>query len=79
MFWRRFIEVKKMSETELLERVTDLEVKFSFLEEHVAQQDREILKLHILLEKQTQELERWRAENIGDNMVVRGDEPPPHY
>ncbi len=68
-----------MIPTELAVRITDLEVKFSFVEEHVAQQDREILKLRTQVEKQTEELERLRAENNGDGITIRGDERPPHY
>ncbi len=64
---------------ELPDRVTDLEMKFSFLEEHVAQQDREILKFRTLLEKQTAEVERLRDAVGGDGLTVRGDERPPHY
>ena len=63
---------------ELADRLTDLEVKFSFLEEHVTQQDREILKLRSHVEKQTEELDRLKAENDGDSSI-RGDEKPPHY
>ena len=61
------------------ERLTDLEVKFAFLEEHIVQQDREILALRGLLEKQTSELEKIRAEHIGEGMNVRDEERPPHY
>lgn len=68
-----------MLENELIARITDLEIKFSFIEEHVAQQDREILKLRTLLEKQTEELERLRGENGAEGMNIRGDERPPHY
>jgi uncharacterized coiled-coil protein SlyX len=64
---------------ELDARITDLEVKFSFVEEHVAQQDREILKLRTQIEKQAEELERLRSENNGDGLSVRGEEKPPHY
>lgn len=60
-------------------RLTDLEVKFAFLEEHVAQQDREIHQLRLRLEKQTVELGKLRDEHVGDGMNVREDERPPHY
>lgn len=60
-------------------RLTDLEIKFSFLEEHIAQQDREILKLRTLAEKLAGEIERLREVNGGDGPVIRGDERPPHY
>lgn len=61
------------------ERLTDLEVKFAFIEEHIVQQDREILALRTLLEKQTAELEKIRAEHIEAGMNVREEERPPHY
>lgn len=60
-------------------RLTDLEVKFAFLEEHIVQQDREIHALRLLLEKQTAELGKLREEHLGDGMNVREDERPPHY
>ena len=68
-----------MNETEAQSRITDLEMKFSFLEEHVTQQDREILKLRSQIDKLVEETERLRAENGGDGIFVRGDERPPHY
>lgn len=60
-------------------RLTDLEVKFAFLEEHILQQDREILHLRALLEKQTAGLAHLRAELGADGLRVRDDERPPHY
>ncbi|HEX8373260.1 MAG TPA: SlyX family protein [Chthoniobacterales bacterium] len=68
-----------MSDTQLPGRVTDLEVKFSFLEEHVVQQDREIMKLRTQVEKQAAEIERLRADTEGEGISIRGDERPPHY
>lgn len=61
------------------DRLTDLEVKFAFLEEHIVQQDREILALSTLLKKQTAELEKFRAEHFGEGLNVRDEERPPHY
>lgn len=60
-------------------RLTDLEVKFAFLEDHIVQQDREILAVRTLLEKQTAELEKIRVEHIGEGLNVRDEERPPHY
>lgn len=61
------------------ERITDLEVKFSFLEEHVTQQDREILKLRSQVERLTAELERLQESQDGAGFTIRPDEKPPHY
>ena len=61
------------------ERLTELETRFAFLEEHVVQQDREILDLRALLEKQTAELLKLRTELGADGLSVRDDERPPHY
>lgn len=68
-----------MNEDLLASRITDLEVKFSFIEEHVTQQDREILKLRTQMEKQSEELLRIKAESNSDSPMIRGDERPPHY
>jgi len=68
-----------MEPNSLSERITDLEVKFSFVEEHIHQQDREILALRTKIERQTEELERLRSENAGDGLNISGDEKPPHY
>jgi uncharacterized coiled-coil protein SlyX len=68
-----------MHEPDLTARMTDLEMKFSFLEEHVSQQDREMLKLRNLLDRQTEALDRLRETQGGDSFQVRGDERPPHY
>ena len=68
-----------MSEIESQERITGLEMKFSFLEEHVTQQDREILKLRSQIHKLVEEIERVKSENGSDGISIRGDERPPHY
>ena len=63
----------------LSERIVDLEIKFSFIEEHAVQQDREMLKMRTQLEKLQEEIERLRAAGNGSEMGIRGDEKPPHY
>lgn len=68
-----------MTAPEPEERLTDLEVKFAFLEEHIVQQDHEIYDLRTRLEKQTAELGKLREENLGGGLNVRENERPPHY
>lgn len=68
-----------MTAPEPEERLTALEVKFAFLEEHIVQQDREIYDLRTRLEKQIAELGKLREENLGGGLNVRENERPPHY
>ena len=68
-----------MSDSDSAKRLTNLEMKFAFIEEHIALQDREILKLRTQIEKQIADLERLKAEQDGDHLTIRGDERPPHY
>ncbi len=61
------------------ERITDLQVKFSFLEEHITQQDREILKLRSQVERLASDIERLQESQEGSGFTIRPDEKPPHY
>jgi uncharacterized coiled-coil protein SlyX len=63
-----------------LEHVKDLQVKFTFLEQHVGAQDRVILHLTErieALERQLQSVLERVANETGATAVT--DEPPPHY
>lgn len=60
-------------------RFVDLEMKISFLEEHVLQQDREILKLRGHVEKLAAELEQVMSVSRETPIKPIGEERPPHY
>ncbi|HEY5894153.1 MAG TPA: SlyX family protein [Chthoniobacterales bacterium] len=64
---------------ELEGRFVDLEMKISFLEEHVLQQDREILKLRDQVEKLAAELAQVASSTGETPIKLLGDERPPHY
>lgn len=61
------------------QRQIDLEIKFAYLEEHVRQQDREMLKLRDQVDKMAGELQRLRSEQDSAGMPLREGERPPHY
>lgn len=61
-------------------RIQKLEEELTFLDDHVAKQDQEILNLHKKLGKTVQELKELRKYfESGSLTSGLADEKPPHY
>ena len=61
-------------------RIQKLEEELTFLDEHVSQQDQEILNLQKKIEKTVLELKELREHlQSGSLSTTSGDEKPPHY
>jgi len=68
-----------MEHPDLEARQVALEMQFSFLEEHVGQQDREILRLRDQVQRLQEEIIRLRDAQEGGGMPLQEGERPPHY
>lgn len=68
------------ADTSNAERIRKLEEDLTFLDDHVAKQDQEILNLQKKLDRITGELKELR-EHFGSGALNSGagDERPPHY
>ncbi len=61
-------------------QIQKLQEHLTFLDEHVSQQDKEILSLQKKLDKSVQELKELRDHfNSGALSMGSPDEKPPHY
>ena len=60
-------------------RIRELEIKVTFLENHIEAQDREMLAQSQRLDKILQELKRLRDASATGENTFPADERPPHY
>ncbi|MDQ8185925.1 SlyX family protein [Pelagicoccus sp. SDUM812002] len=62
-------------------QIQDLQIKQTFLERHIEEQDRVIYAMQSELEKIRKEIEslKQRAESTSDGSDMPANEKPPHY